>query len=37
MSAHTPAPTGTLADVRRIDQWARDHASGLVEAAGRDR
>jgi 1-deoxy-D-xylulose-5-phosphate reductoisomerase len=36
MAAHTPAPTGTLADVRRIDRWAREQTSGLVEAAGRE-
>ncbi len=30
MDAHAPAPTGTLAEVRRVDQWAREHAAGLA-------
>jgi 1-deoxy-D-xylulose-5-phosphate reductoisomerase len=30
MAAHTPAPTDTLADVRRVDSWARDRALELA-------
>ncbi len=30
MAAHTPAPTDTLADVRRVDGWARERALELA-------
>jgi 1-deoxy-D-xylulose-5-phosphate reductoisomerase len=30
MTAHAPAPTGTLADVRAVNEWARGHAASLV-------
>ena len=30
MDAHTPEPAATLADVRRVDRWARAHAAGLA-------
>jgi 1-deoxy-D-xylulose-5-phosphate reductoisomerase len=30
MTAHAPAPTGTLADVRAVDEWARAHAAAVV-------
>jgi 1-deoxy-D-xylulose-5-phosphate reductoisomerase len=30
MEAHTPAPADTLADVRRVDSWARERASELA-------
>ena len=30
MEAHTPAPTDTLSDVRRVDGWARDRALELA-------
>ena len=30
MDAHTPAPAETLAEVRRVDTWARTRASELV-------
>ena len=32
MDAHAPAPVTTLADVRRIDQWARQHAADRIAA-----
>jgi 1-deoxy-D-xylulose-5-phosphate reductoisomerase len=36
MDAHQASPTDTLAAVRRVDRWAREHATGLVNArAGR--
>ena len=31
MDAHITGPTDTLEGVRRIDRWARDHATGLVQ------
>jgi 1-deoxy-D-xylulose-5-phosphate reductoisomerase len=31
MDAHAAAATDTLADVRRVDGWARMHAAGLAE------
>ena len=30
MEAHSPAPADTLADVRRVDAWARDRAAQLA-------
>jgi 1-deoxy-D-xylulose-5-phosphate reductoisomerase len=30
MDAHTPEPAATLADVRRVDTWARMHAAELA-------
>jgi 1-deoxy-D-xylulose-5-phosphate reductoisomerase len=30
MDAHTPEPAATLADVRRVDTWARRHAAELA-------
>jgi 1-deoxy-D-xylulose-5-phosphate reductoisomerase len=30
MDAHTPEPAATLADVRRVDTWARTHAAELA-------
>ena len=30
MNAHTPEPAATLADVRRVDAWARSHAAELA-------
>jgi hypothetical protein len=30
MDAHTPEPAATLADVRRVDAWARMHAAELA-------
>jgi 1-deoxy-D-xylulose-5-phosphate reductoisomerase len=30
MDAHTPEPAATLADVRRVDRWARTHAASLA-------
>jgi 1-deoxy-D-xylulose-5-phosphate reductoisomerase len=30
MTVHAPAATGTLADVRAVDEWARAHAASLV-------
>jgi 1-deoxy-D-xylulose-5-phosphate reductoisomerase len=30
MEAHTPAPADTLADVRRVDAWARERAAQLA-------
>lgn len=30
MDAHAPAPADTLADVRRVDRWARERATELV-------
>jgi 1-deoxy-D-xylulose-5-phosphate reductoisomerase len=30
MDAHTPEPAATLADVRRVDRWARAHAAELA-------
>jgi 1-deoxy-D-xylulose-5-phosphate reductoisomerase len=35
MDAHVTAPTDTLEGVRRIDRWARDYATGLVQGAPR--
>jgi 1-deoxy-D-xylulose-5-phosphate reductoisomerase len=32
MDAQPPAPVTTLADVRRIDRWARQHAAGRIAA-----
>jgi 1-deoxy-D-xylulose-5-phosphate reductoisomerase len=32
MDAHTPEPAETLADVRRVDRWARAHAAELASA-----
>lgn len=32
MEAHAPAPVTTLADVRRIDRWARQHATDRIAA-----
>ncbi len=32
MDAHTPEPAETLADVRRVDRWARGHAAELASA-----
>jgi 1-deoxy-D-xylulose-5-phosphate reductoisomerase len=32
MDAHVPAPVTTLADVRRIDRWARQHAAERIAA-----
>jgi 1-deoxy-D-xylulose-5-phosphate reductoisomerase len=32
MDAHAPAAAPTLASVRRVDQWAREHAGELVQA-----
>jgi 1-deoxy-D-xylulose-5-phosphate reductoisomerase len=32
MDAHTPEPAATLADVRRVDRWARTHAAELAHA-----
>ena len=32
MEAHTPAPAHSLAAVRRVDEWAREHARELVRA-----
>jgi len=31
MDAHAPEPAATLADVRRVDAWARLHAAGLAQ------
>ena len=31
MDAHTPEPAATLADVRRVDRWARSHAAELAK------
>jgi 1-deoxy-D-xylulose-5-phosphate reductoisomerase len=31
MDAHTPEPAATLADVRRVDRWARTHAVELAK------
>ena len=31
MDAHTPEPAETLADVRRVDRWARIHAAELAK------
>jgi 1-deoxy-D-xylulose-5-phosphate reductoisomerase len=31
MDAHTPEPAATLADVRRVDTWARTHAAELAQ------
>jgi 1-deoxy-D-xylulose-5-phosphate reductoisomerase len=33
MNAHRPAPAQTLDAIRRVDQWARDHASTLVASS----
>jgi 1-deoxy-D-xylulose-5-phosphate reductoisomerase len=30
MDAHVPEAAATLADVRRVDSWARSHATGLA-------
>ena len=30
MDAHSPEPAATLADVRRVDAWARTHAAELA-------
>jgi 1-deoxy-D-xylulose-5-phosphate reductoisomerase len=30
MNAHTPVEVGTLAEVRKVDAWAREHAAGLA-------
>jgi 1-deoxy-D-xylulose-5-phosphate reductoisomerase len=30
MDAHAPEPAATLADVRRVDRWARTHAAELA-------
>ena len=30
MNAHVPAPVATLDAIRRVDRWAREHASTLV-------
>jgi hypothetical protein len=30
MDAHTPEAAATLADVRRVDRWARAHAAELA-------
>jgi 1-deoxy-D-xylulose-5-phosphate reductoisomerase len=30
MDAHTPEAAGSLADVRRVDRWARAHAAQLA-------
>ena len=30
MDAHTPEPAGTLAEVRRVDAWARQYAAELA-------
>jgi 1-deoxy-D-xylulose-5-phosphate reductoisomerase len=35
MDAHTPAPAATLAEVRKVDAWARAHAAELVESIER--
>src|SRR5687768_12635324 len=32
MDAHVASPTDTLAAVRRVNQWAREYATGLVNA-----
>jgi 1-deoxy-D-xylulose-5-phosphate reductoisomerase len=34
MAAHTSMPATTLASVRAVDGWARDHSRRLVEARG---
>jgi hypothetical protein len=31
MDAHSPEPAATLADVRRVDRWARMHAAELTQ------
>jgi 1-deoxy-D-xylulose-5-phosphate reductoisomerase len=31
MDAHSPEPAGTLADVRRVDTWARMRAAELAQ------
>ena len=33
MDAHVPAPAATLDAIRRVDQWAREHASTLVTSS----
>jgi 1-deoxy-D-xylulose-5-phosphate reductoisomerase len=32
MDAHVPSATDTLAAVRRVDQWAHEYATGLINA-----
>jgi 1-deoxy-D-xylulose-5-phosphate reductoisomerase len=31
MQAHRPEPVSTLAEVRKVDQWARERAAGIAE------